>query len=168
MSKINEQPTLFDVEKEKRQRKPHKRVSRNKKARMVAYCQFLSMIKMKIENNEPYNLKDLQTMFNVSKFPKSLLPQLAGVDITLDFATEWYNTKIAPYNNAKNEKQRQKKEAEELQPIEVEEYESTPSLAEVLVRIEQITNDYITSALSEIDKAKEIINKALNNKILEL
>ena len=154
MSKINEQPTLFDVEKEKRQRKPHKRVSRNKKARMVAYCQFLSMIKMKIENKEPYNLKDLQTMFNVSKFPKSLLPQLAGVDITLDFATEWYNSKIAPYNKAKNEKQK----AEAIVEVEQEQgLMQELSLAEMFADMEQLLKDFIVMAEVRLQSIKSLI-----------
>lgn len=160
MSKINEQPTLFDVAKEKRQRKSHKRMSRNTKARMFAYYQFLSTLKMKIDNNEPYNLKALQTTFNVSKLPKRLMPQLAGVDLTLDFATEWYNNVVAPYNKAKNEKQKRDAEVvmvevENEQPVEVVQT-IEPPLSKIIADIKTLTDNFIADVEAQMAQLREL------------
>lgn len=120
--KTNEQGTLFQVDKVRRKRKPHKRVSRTKEVRIQAYRQVLMLAKMKEDNNESYNLKDFQIMCNTGKFPASLLPDLKGMskeELTIAFTTEWYNGIISPYYKRKNDKAK-KVEVEDAQPVEVE------------------------------------------------
>lgn len=124
MTKKTEQGSLFNVDKVSRKRKPHKRVSRNKEARIIAYHQVLMVAKMKVDNNEPYLLKDIQIMCNTGKFPPYLLPDLKSIrkeDLTIAFTTEWYNEIIAPYYKRKNERQAKEVEVEEAQPVEVAE-----------------------------------------------
>lgn len=121
MTKKTEQGSLFQVEKVSRKRKPHKRVSRNKEARIIAYHQVLMVVKMKEDNNEPYNLKDIQVMCNTGKFPPYLLPDLKNInkaDLTIAFTTNWYNDTIAPYYKRMNKKTQV--EVEEAQSVEVE------------------------------------------------
>ena len=119
--KTTEQGTLFQVDKVRRKRKPHKRVSRTKEVRIQAYRQVLMLAKMKEDNNDPYNLKDFQIMCNTGKFPASLLPDLKGMskeELTIAFTTEWYNGIISPYYKRKTDKAKEV-EVEDAQPVEV-------------------------------------------------
>lgn len=119
MTNKTEQGILFNVDKMSRKRKPHKRVSRNKEARMLAYHQVLMIVKMKMDNDETFSLKDIQTMCNTGKFPADLLPDMREMrkdEVTIAFTTKWYNDVIAPYYKRKNEKK-----VAEAQPDEVAE-----------------------------------------------
>ena len=152
MSKINEQPTLFDVAKEKRQRKAHKKTSRTKDERIRAYHQVLSHIKMKIENNEHYNLKAIQETCNVGKFPGRLLPQnLADVDLTIEYTTDWYNNVVSAYYKQANAKV----EVEIEQPVEVVQT-IEPPLSKIIAEIKTLTDNFIADVEAQMAQLREL------------
>lgn len=122
MTNKTEQGTLFQVDKMSKKRRPHKRVSRNKETRIIAYHQVLMIVKMKMDNNEPFNLTHIQLMCNTGKFPAELLPdmrEMSKEELTIAFTTNWYNETIAPYYKRKNDKAKEV-EVEDAQPVEVE------------------------------------------------
>lgn len=103
-----EQGTLFNVDKVKMQRKSHKQTRRTREKGIQAYHQVLRCYRMRLDGGKKGKLTDIQAMYNISKFPKYLLPDdlttIPLEDITLQYVTDWYKAIIMPYNKRSNEK----------------------------------------------------------------
>lgn len=88
-----QQPTLFDIEKERRTRRPYKRVRRSNND-LSPHLRFLRTYRMMADaNNGKVKIKELQDKFRIGHFPRKALPiDLLTIDEALineAYAAKW-------------------------------------------------------------------------------
>lgn len=155
-----QQPTLFDIDKERRTRRPYKRVRRSN-SDLSQHLRFLRTYRMIADaNGGKVKIKELQDKFHIGHFPRKALPvDLLTIDegiITEAYAAKWRVRLNDYYQNCgrrpRTNTNTLQAEVEVIQPTE------QVSIGAIYASIKRLTDDFIADMATEINKLKSFNN----------
>lgn len=150
-----EQGTLFNVDKVKMQRKSHKQTRRTREKGIQAYHQVLRCYRMRLDDGKKGKLTDIQAMYNISKFPKYLLPDdlttIPLEDITLQYVTDWYNTIITPYHNHKRNNEKKAINKQVVAAESKQHDEDVETLEDIVIDFFQLVQTFYSKGEPKLD-----------------